>query len=283
MIMISVYAGHQQSASISLLQGISENGAQQKSPPPGPRNILGAVLAHNDGARQAFDKASSQILTAFLDGLQNKISEEPNKGANDAGSLTSLTTAEFESSLSVSAERSNNGGKYASFDLEAYSGLSFELEKVDGKLSGFSLDFEMETSFSFEGSNGRGGYQALSYSNVQSFSISFSLSEDENGNVVSELSFERSEMTQASFLSVGDQRGLGFGQGSGSLNDIAAFMDGNGTSGIYEQEGEEPLLTADSIVELEMKAALEIMKSITEDARDEAAMSLFSQTYYDDF
>lgn len=281
--MISAYAGHHQSASLSLLQSGSENGGPPKSPPPGPRNVLGAVQAHTDGARQAFDQASSQILTAFLDGLQNKISDEPNKGANDAGSLTSLTSAEFESTLSVSADRSNGNGSFASFDLEAFAGLSFDMEQVDGKLTSFNLEFEMATSFSFEGANGRGGSQALSYSNAQSFSISFSTSEDENGNIISELSFERSEVTQASFMSIGDQRGLGFGQGAGSLNDIAAFMDGNGPYGSFEQNGESPLLTADSTLDLEMQAALEIMKSITEDAYDEATASLFGQTYYDDY
>lgn len=282
--MISAYAGFQQSANISLLQSSQENGGPQKGPPPpGPRNVLGAIQGHQEGARQAFDKASSQILTAFLDGLQNKISDEPNKGASNAGTMTSLTSAEFESTLSISANRSNGNGSSASLDLQSYAGLSFDMEQVDGKLTGFNLNFEMSTSFAFEGSNASGGYQSVAYENTQSFSISFSLSEDEDGNTISTLSFERSEVTQASYLSIGDQKGLGFGGGVSSLNDMAALFDGNGPQGSFDQEGGPSPLTADAVVDLKMQAALELMKTIAQDARDNTVNSLFGENYYDDF
>ena len=279
--MISAFAGYQQFASISLQQGQSDNGVQQKSAPPGPRNVVGALQAHTDGARQAFDKAASQILTSFLDSLQNKISDEPVKGGNNAGTLTQLTSAEFESSLSVSASQSNGRGSAASLDLEAYTGLSFEMEEVDGQVVGFSLDFEMSTAFTFEGSNAAGGYQGISYENTQSFSISFSLEEGDDGSIISTLSFERSEVTQASYLSYGDQRGLGFGGGPASLNDIAGLFDGGGTQGLgaAPQGGESPL-TAEATVDLEMEAALEIMKSIAENSR-ESLPSQFADSFYD--
>lgn len=282
--MISAFAGYQQSANISLLQSSQENGNPQKgTQPPGPRNVLNAIQSHQDGARQSFDKASSQIITAFMDSLQNRISDEPVKGGNNAGTLTSLTTAEFESTLSVSASKSNGNGSAISLDLESYAGLSFSMEQENGKLTGFSLSFEMSTAFAFEGSNNKGGYQAISYENTQSFSIDFSIGEDEDGNTVTSFSFERSEVTQASFLSIGDQKGLGFGAGVGSLNDMAALFDGNGTQTDFDQdEGESPL-TADAVVDLEMEAALEIMKSIAEAARDNTVNSLFGETYYDDF
>ena len=282
--MISAFAGYQQSANISLLQSSQENGNPQKgTQPPGPRNVLNAIQSHQDGARQSFDKASSQIITAFMDSLQNRISDEPVKGGNNAGTLTSLTTAEFESTLSVSASKSNGNGSAISLDLESYAGLSFSMEQENGKLTGFSLSFEMSTAFAFEGSNNKGGYQAISYENTQSFSIDFSIGEDEDGNTVTSFSFERSEVTQASFLSIGDQKGLGFGAGVGSLNDMAALFDGNGTQSDFDQdEGDNPL-TADAVVDLEMEAALEIMKSIAEAARDNTVNSLFGETYYDDF
>ncbi|MEP2946103.1 MAG: hypothetical protein ABJN11_17050 [Lentilitoribacter sp.] len=281
--MISAFAGYQQSANISLLQSSQENGNPQKgTQPPGPRNVLNAIQSHQDGARQSFDKASSQIITAFMDSLQNRISDEPVKGGNNAGTLTSLTTAEFESTLSVSASKSNGNGSAMSLDLESYAGLSFSMEQENGKLTGFSLSFEMSTAFAFEGSNYKGGYQAISYENTQSFSIDFSIGEDEDGNTVTSFSFERSEVTQASFLSIGDQKGLGFGAGVGSLNDMAALFDGNGTQSDFDQdEGDSPL-TADAVVDLEMEAALEIMKSIAEAARDNTVTSLFGETYYDD-
>lgn len=282
--MISAFAGYQQSANISLLQSSQENGNPQKgTQPPGPRNVLNAIQSHQDGARQSFDKASSQIITAFMDSLQNRISDEPVKGGNNAGTLTSLTTAEFESTLSVSASKSNGNGSAMSLDLESYAGLSFSMEQENGKLTGFSLNFEMSTAFAFEGSNNKGGYQAISYENTQSFSIDFSIGEDEDGNTVTSFSFERSEVTQASFLSIGDQKGLGFGAGVGGLNDMAALFDGNGTQSDFDQdEGDSPL-TADAVVDLEMEAALEIMKSIAEAARDNTVNSLFGETYYDDY
>lgn len=282
--MISAFAGYQQSANISLLQSSQENGNPQKgTQPPGPRNVLNAIQSHQDGARQSFDKASSQIITAFMDSLQNRISDEPVKGGNNAGTLTSLTTAEFESTLSVSASKSNGNGSAMSLDLESYAGLSFSMEQENGKLTGFSLSFEMSTAFAFEGSNNKGGYQAISYENTQSFSIDFSIGEDEDGNTVTSFSFERSEVTQASFLSIGDQKGLGFGAGVGNLNDMAALFEGNGTQSDFDQdEGDSPL-TADAVVDLEMEAALEIMKSIAEAARDNTVNSLFGETYYDDY
>lgn len=282
--MISAFAGYQQSANISLLQSSQENGNPQKgTQPPGPRNVLNAIQSHQDGARQSFDKASSQIITAFMDSLQNRISDEPVKGGNNAGTLTSLTTAEFESTLSVSASKSNGNGSAMSLDLESYAGLSFSMEQENGKLTGFSLSFEMSTAFAFEGSNNKGGYQAISYENTQSFSIDFSIGEDEDGNTVTSFSFERAEVTQASFLSIGDQKGLGFGAGVGNLNDMAALFDGNGTQSDFDQdEGDSPL-TADAVVDLEMEAALEIMKSIAEAARDNTVNSLFGETYYDDY
>lgn len=282
--MISAFAGYQQSANISLLQSSQENGAPQKgAQPAGPRNVLNAIQSHQDGARQSFDKASSQIITAFMDSLQNRISDEPVKGGNNAGTLTSLTTAEFESTLSVSAMKSNGNGNAMSLDLESFAGLSFSMEQENGKLTGFSLDFEMSTSMAFEGSNAGGGYQAVSYENLQSFSIDFSIGEDENGNTVTSFSFERSEVTQASFVSFGDQKGLGFGAGIGSLNDMAALFDEGGTQGNFDQdEGESPL-TADAVVDLEMAAALEIMKSIADAARDNTVNSLFGETYYEDY
>lgn len=282
--MISAFAGYQQSANISLLQSSQENGNPQKgTQPPGPRNVLNAIQSHQDGARQSFDKASSQIITAFMDSLQNRISDEPVKGGNNAGTLTSLTTAEFESTLSVSASKSNGNGSAVSLDLESYAGLSFSMEQENGKLTGFSLSFEMSTAFAFEGSNNKGGYQAISYENTQSFSIDFSIGEDEDGNTVTSFSFERSEVTQASFLSIGDQKGLGFGAGVGSLNDMAALFDDNGTQTDFDQDGGESPLTAEAVVDLEMEAALEIMKSIAEAARDNTVNSLFGETYYDDF
>lgn len=280
--MISAYAGQQQFASVSLQQSGSDNGGQQKTAPPGPRNVLGALQAHGNGARQAFDKAASQILTSFLDSMQNRISDEPVKGGNNAANLTQLTSAEFESTLSVSASKSNANGNSASLDLESYAGLSFDMEQVDGKLTSFSLDFEMSTAFSFEGSNAAGGYQNISYSNTQSFSISYSLEEDDNGNIVSTLSFERSEVTQASYMSYGDQRGLGFGGGPASLNDMASLFDGGGPKGALgpPPPGQHPL-TAEAAVDLEMEAALEIMKTIAENAREQLP-SLFSNSYYSD-
>jgi hypothetical protein len=282
--MISAFAGYQQSANISLLQSSQENGAPQKgTQPAGPRNVLNAIQSHQDGARQSFDKASSQIITAFMDSLQNRISDEPVKGGNNAGTLTSLTTAEFESTLSVSAMKSDGNGNAMSLDLESFAGLSFSMEQENGKLTGFSLDFEMSTSMAFEGSNAGGGYQAVSYENLQSFSIDFSIGEDEDGNTVTSFSFERSEVTQASFVSFGDQKGLGFGAGVGSLNDMAALFDEGGTQSSYNQdEGESPL-TAEAVVDLEMAAALEIMKSIAEAARDNTVNSLFGETYYEDY
>ncbi|MEP2979600.1 MAG: hypothetical protein ABJO86_08950 [Lentilitoribacter sp.] len=282
--MISAFAGYQQSANISLLQSSQENGAPQKgTQPAGPRNVLNAIQSHQDGARQSFDKASSQIITAFMDSLQNRISDEPVKGGNNAGTLTSLTTAEFESTLSVSAMKSDGNGNAMSLDLESFAGLSFSMEQENGKLTGFSLDFEMSTSMAFEGSNAGGGYQAVSYENLQSFSIDFSIGEDENGNTVTSFSIERSEVTQASFISFGDQEGLGFGAGVGSLNDMAALFDEGGTQSNFDQdEGESPL-TADALVDLEMEAALEIMKSIAEAARDNTVNSLFGETYYEDY
>lgn len=282
--MISAFAGFQQSTNISLLQSSQENGNSQKSSqPPGPRNVLNAIQSHQDGARQSFDKASSQIITAFMDSLQNRISDEPVKGGNNAGTLTSLTTAEFESTLSVSAFKGNGNGSAVSLDLESYAGLSFSMEQENGRLTGFSLNFEMSTSFAFEGSNRNGGFQAIEYENTQSFSIDFSIGEDEDGNTVTSFSFARSEVTQASYLSIGDQKGLGFGAGIGSLNDMAALFDDNGTQTDFDQdEGESPL-TAEAVVDLEMEAALEIMKSIAEAARDNTVNSLFGETYYDDF
>ncbi|MEO9459082.1 MAG: hypothetical protein ABJE63_14645 [Lentilitoribacter sp.] len=282
--MISAFAGYQQSANISLLQSSQENGAPQKgTQPAGPRNVLNAIQSHQDGARQSFDKASSQIITAFMDSLQNRISDEPVKGGNNAGTLTSLTTAEFESTLSVSAMKSDGNGNAMSLDLESFAGLSFSMEQENGKLTGFSLDFEMSTSMAFEGSNAGGGYQAVSYENLQSFSIDFSIGEDEDGNTVTSFSFERSEVTQASFVSFGDQEGLGFGAGVGSLNDMAALFDEGGTQSNFDQdEGESPL-TAEAVVDLEMAAALEIMKSIAEAARDNTVNSLFGETYYEDY
>lgn len=282
--MISAFAGFQQSTNISLLQSSQENGNSQKSSqPPGPRNVLNAIQSHQDGARQSFDKASSQIITAFMDSLQNRISDEPVKGGNNAGTLTSLTTAEFESTLSVSAFKGNGNGSAISLDLESYAGLSFSMEQENGRLTGFSLNFEMSTSFAFEGSNRNGGFQAIEYENTQSFSIDFSIGEDEDGNTVTSFSFARSEVTQASYLSLGDQKGLGFGAGIGSLNDMAALFDDNGTQTDFDQdEGESPL-TAEAVVDLEMEAALEIMKSIAEAARDNTVNSLFGETYYDDF
>ena len=84
-------------------------------------------------------------------------------------------------------------------------------------------------------------------------------------------------------LSFGDQKGLGFGAGIGSLNDMAALFDDNGTETDFDQdEGDSPL-TAEAVVDLEMEAALEIMKSIAEAARDNTVNSLFGETYYDDF
>lgn len=282
--MISAFAGYQQSANISLLQSSQENGAPQKgTQPAGTRNVLNAIQSHQDGARQSFDKASSQIITAFMDSLQNRISDEPVKGGNNAGTLTSLTTAEFESTLSVSAMKSDGNGNAMSLDLESFAGLSFSMEQENGKLTGFSLDFEMSTSMAFEGSNAGGGYQAVSYENMQSFSIDFSIGEDEDGNTVTSFSFERSEVTQASFVSFGDQKGLGFGAGVGSLNDMAALFDEGGTQSSFDQdEGESPL-TAEAVVDLEMAAALEIMKSIAEAARDNTVNSLFGETYYGDY
>lgn len=281
--MIAAYAGYQQYANISLQQSGSENGGQQKTAPPGAKNVLGAVQAHGDGARQAFDKAASQILTAFLDSMQNKISDEPVKGGNDVTGLTQLTSAEFESALSVSASRNSSNGTSASLDLESYAGLSFDMEQVDGQLTSFNLDFEMSTAFTFEGSNASGGYQNISYSNTQSFSISFNLEEDENGNTISTLSFERSEVTQASYMAYGDQEGLGFGGGPSSLNSMARLFDGGGTQGSYGQsEGESPL-TADADVDLEMEAALEIMKSIVQSTREQQQTSLFADTFYTTF
>ena len=282
--MISAFAGFQQSTNISLLQSSQENGNSQKSSqPPGPRNVLNAIQSHQDGARQSFDKASSQIITAFMDSLQNRISDEPVKGGNNAGTLTSLTTAEFESTLSVSAYKGNGNGSSVSLDLESYAGLSFSMERENGRLTGFSLSFEMSTSYAFEGTNKYGGFQALEYENTQSFSIDFSIGEDEDGNTVTSFSFERSEVTQASYLSFGDQKGLGFGAGIGSLNDMAALFDDNGTETDFDQdEGDSPL-TAEAVVDLEMEAALEIMKSIAEAARDNTVNSLFGETYYDDF
>jgi hypothetical protein len=282
--MISAFAGFQQSTNISLLQSSQENGNSQKSSqPPGPRNVLNAIQSHQDGARQSFDKASSQIVTAFMDSLQNRISDEPVKGGNNAGTLTSLTTAEFESTLSVSAFKGNGNGSAVSLDLESYAGLSFSMEQENGRLTGFSLNFEMSTSFAFEGSNRNGGFQAIEYENTQSFSIDFSIGEDEDGNTVTSFSFARSEVTQASFLSIGDQQGLGFGAGVGSLNDMAALFNDSGTQTDFDQdEGESPL-TAEAVVDLEMEAALEIMKSIAEAARDNTVNSLFGETYYDDF
>lgn len=282
--MISAFAGYQQSANISLLQSSQENGAPQKgTQPAGPRNVLNAIQSHQDGARQSFDKASSQIITAFMDSLQNRISDEPVKGGNNAGTLTSLTTAEFESTLSVSAMKSDGNGNAMSLDLESFAGLSFSMEQENGKLTGFSLDFEMSTSMAFEGSNAGGGYQAVSYENLQSFSIDFSIGEDEDGNTVTSFSIERSEVTQASFVSFGDQQGLGFGAGVGSLNDMAALFDEGGTQSNFDQdEGESPL-TAEAVVDLEMAAALEIMKSIAEAARDNTVNSLFGETYYEDY
>jgi hypothetical protein len=282
--MISAFAGYQQSANLSLLQSSQENGAPQKgTQPAGPRNVLNAIQSHQDGARQSFDKASSQIITAFMDSLQNRISDEPVKGGNNAGTLTSLTTAEFESTLSVSAMKSDGNGNAMSLDLESFAGLSFSMEQENGKLTGFSLDFEMSTSMAFEGSNAGGGYQAVSYENLQSFSIDFSIGEDEDGNTVTSFSIERSEVTQASFVSFGDQKGLGFGAGVGSLNDMAALFDEGGTQSSYNQdEGESPL-TAEAVVDLEMAAALEIMKSIAEAARDNTVNSLFGETYYEDY
>lgn len=280
--MISAYAGQQQFASVSLQQSGSDNGQQQKTAPPGPRNVLGAVQAHGNGARQAFDKAASQILTSFLDSMQNRISDEPVKGGNNAASLTQLTSAEFESSLSVSASKSDGRGNGVSLDLESYAGLSFDMEQVDGKLTSFNLDFEMSTAFSFEGSNAAGGYQNVSYQNTQSFSISFSVSEDADGNSISTLSFERSEVTQASYMAYGDQSGLGFGGGPGSLNDMARLFDGGGPSGSLSPPppGQNPL-TAEAAVDLEMEAALEIMKTIAENAREQLP-SLFADSYYSD-
>lgn len=106
--MISAFAGFQQSANISALQPSKDVGSSTKdSAAPGARNVLTAMQASDEGARQAFDKASTQIVTSFLDGLQNKISDEPVKGGNDAGSLTSLTSAEFINTLSVSSNNSN--------------------------------------------------------------------------------------------------------------------------------------------------------------------------------
>lgn len=282
--MISAFAGYQQSANISLLQSSQENGAPQKgTQPAGPRNVLNAIQSHQDGARQSFDKASSQIITAFMDSLQNRISDEPVKGGNNAGTLTSLTTAEFVSTLSVSAMKSDGNGNAMSLDLESFAGLSFSMEQENGKLTGFSLDFEMSTSMAFEGSNAGGGYQAVSYENLQSFSVDFSIGEDEDGNTVTSFSIERSEVTQASFVSFGDQKGLGFGAGVGSLNDMAALFDEGGTQSSYNQdEGESPL-TAEAVVDLEMAAALEIMKSIAEAARDNTVNSLFGETYYEDY
>lgn len=282
--MISAFAGYQQSANISLLQSSQENGAPQKGTQPvGPRNVLNAIQSHQDGARQSFDKASSQIITAFMDSLQNRFSDEPVKGGNNAGTLTSLTTAEFESTLSVSAMKSDSNGNAMSLDLESFAGLSFSMEQENGKLTGFSLDFEMSTSMAFEGSNAGGGYQAVSYENLQSFSIDFSIGEDEDGNTVTSFSIERSEVTQASFVSFGDQKGLGFGAGVGSLNDMAALFDEGGTQSSYNQdEGESPL-TAEAVVDLEMAAALEIMKSIAEAARDNTVNSLFGEIYYEDY
>ncbi len=282
--MISAFAGFQQSTNISLLQSSQENGNSQKSSqPPGPRNVLNAIQSHQDGARQSFDKASSQIITAFMDSLQNRISDEPVKGGNNAGTLTSLTTAEFESTLSVSAFKGNGNGSAVSLDLESYAGLSFSMEQENGRLTGFSLNFEMSTSFAFEGANRNGGFQAIEYENTQSFSIDFSIGEDEDGNTVTSFSFARSKVTQASYLSIGDQKGLGFGAGIGSLNDMAALFDDNGTQTDFDQdEGESPL-TAEAVVDLEMEAALEIMKSIAEAARDNTVNSLFGETYYDDF
>jgi hypothetical protein len=170
-----------------------------------------------------------------------------------------------------------------SLDLESFAGLSFSMEQENGKLTGFSLDFEMSTSMAFEGSNAGGGYQAVSYENLQSFSIDFSIGEDEDGNTVTSFSIERSEVTQASFVSFGDQKGLGFGAGVGSLNDMAALFDEGGTQSSYNQdEGESPL-TAEAVVDLEMAAALEIMKSIAEAARDNTVNSLFGETYYEDY
>lgn len=277
--MIAAYAGYQQFANISLQQSSSENGGQQKSAPPGPKNVLGAVQAHGDGARQAFDKAASQILTAFLDGMQNRISDEPVKGANDAASLTQLASAEFESTLSISASKSDGNGNNASLDLESYAGLSFDMEQVDGQLTSFNLDFQMSTAFAFEGSNAAGGYQNISYENTQSFSINFSVSEDEDGNSISTLTFERSEVTQASYMAYGDQQGLAFGSGAGSLNSMASLFDGGGTSGSLGSSAESPL-TADAEVDLKMEGVLELMKSIAESARQQQP-SLFAGLFYD--
>lgn len=292
--MISAYAGQQQYANVALQQNSVDGVGQQKTAPPGARNVLGALQAHGDGARQAFDKAASQILTSFLDSMQNRISDEPVKGGNDVTGLTQLTSAEFESTLSVSAFKSDGRGNSAGLDLESYAGLSFDMEKVDGKLTSFNLDFDMSTAFTFEGSNAAGGYQNISYSNTQSFSISFTLGEDENGNEISTLSFERSEVTQASYMSYGDQTGLGFGGGVDSLNDMAATFDGGpgGPGGRPPPPGGGSM-SGEADVNFDMDAALEILKSITDDIYDDSSddsdnvfdslPSLFADSYYEDY
>lgn len=303
--MISAFAGFQQSANISALQPSKDVGNSTKdSAAPGARNVLTAMQGYDEGARQAFDKASSQIVTSFLDGLQNKIADEPVKGGNDAGSLTSLTSAEFINTLSVSANNSDDAGNSMSFDFEAYEGLSITMEETDGQLTSFNLDFEMSTSMAFEGTNANGGYQSAAYESLQTLSISFSLTEDEDGSVSAQYSFEQSVVTQVSYLSMSGQAAVETGTNA-DISDVAGAPEGRRPGGRPEGPppgagpppgGGPPPTGGEGSGDLELDSALSLMEEIAEEALEEdededafdetfvdLTTSLFAETYYNTY
>lgn len=253
--------GSYQSANISFSTNSAKDGQGNGAQVPGLLSVGNALDAHTSGAASAFGAAASQISEAFLQLIEHAKNDEDGNGQLDADDIEKFVTSmSYSSSLNAQAEMTTDAGGSATLNLAASSGLMFELEKTDGLMTGFKLDFAMSTEMSFQSTNSEGGYTSAQFSNLQSFSMSYTIGEDADGNKTQSLTFNRTEYTQMSALSAGPS-----GE-TGSMPSLAQMFDitgsNNGTSGVGSSEADTPALPEPE-PNFNSKAALQSLIALT--------------------
>lgn len=253
--------GSYQSANISYSTNSAKDGQGNGAQVPGLLSVGNALDAHTSGAASAFGAAASQISEAFLELIEHSKNDEDGNGQLDANDIEKFVTSmSYSSSLTAQAEMSTDSGGSATLNLAAASGLMFELEKTDGLMTGFKLDFAMSTEMSFQSTNSEGGYASAQFSNIQSFSMSYTIGEDDKGNKTQSLTFSRTEYTQMSVLSAGPSGDVG------SMPSLAQMFDitgsNNGTSGVGSSGVEKPALPEPE-PNFNSKAALQSLIALT--------------------
>ena len=253
--------GSYQSANISYSTNSAKDGQGNGAQVPGLLSVGKALDAHTSGAASAFGAAASQISEAFLELIEHAKNDEDGNGKLDSEDIEKFVTSmSYSSSLNAEVQMSNDAGGSVTLNLAAASGLMFELEKTDGVMTGFKLDFAMSTEMSFQSTNSEGGYTSAQFSNLQSFSMSYTIGEDDDGNKTQSLTFNRTEYTQMSMLSAGPSGEVG------SMPSLAQMFDitgsNNGTSGIGSSGVEKPALPEPE-PNFNSKAALQSLIALT--------------------